>query len=104
MQRRQWWLREHLLENDAVPLTFVASARLADDPDAAGREMRRTLGLEEGWAAGVGTWQNAVNRLRRMIEKLGVMAVINGVVGNNTHRRFQVTEFRGLALSDRYAP
>ena len=104
MQRRQAWLREHLVENDAEPLTFTASARLADDPDAVGREMRRTLGLNEGWAAGVRSWQEAVNELRRMIERIGVMAVINGIVGNNTHRQLSVEEFRGFALADRYAP
>ena len=104
MQRRQAWLREHLVENDAEPLTIAASARLSDDPDAIGREMRRGLGLEEGWAAEVRTWQDAVNELRRMIEGLGVMAVVNGVVGNNTHRRLSVAEFRGFALTDRYAP
>ncbi|MCY4223148.1 MAG: ImmA/IrrE family metallo-endopeptidase [Thiotrichales bacterium] len=104
MQRRQAWLREHLVENDAEPLSFAGSARLADDPEATGREMRRTLGLEEGWAAGVRTWQDAVNELRRLIENLGVMAVINGVGGNNTHRRLNVAEFRGFALTDRYAP
>ena len=36
MQRRQAWLREYLVENDAEPLTFVASARLADDPSVVG--------------------------------------------------------------------
>ncbi len=104
MQRRQAWLREYLVEHDAEPLTFVASARLSDDPSAVGREMRRTLGLQEGWAVDVRTWQDAVNELRRMIEDLGVMAVINGVVGNNTHRQLSVAEFRGFALSDRHAP
>ncbi len=104
MQRRQAWLREHLVENEAEPLVFAASARLADDPVAVGREMWRTLGLDEGWAAGVRSWQDAVNELRRMIEQLGVMAVINGIVGNNTHRRLSVAEFRGFALTDRYAP
>ena len=104
MQRRQAWLREHLVENEAEPLTFAASARLADDPVVVGREMRRTLGLDKGWSAGVRSWQDAVNELRRVIERLGVMAVINGVVGNNTHRRLSVAEFRGFALTDRYAP
>ena len=32
------------------------------------------------------------------------MAVINGVVGNNTHRQLSVEEFRGFALTDSYAP
>ena len=104
MKRRQEWLRESLVENDAEPLAFVGSARLADDPDAVGHEMRRALGLDLGWAAGVRTWQDAVGELRRAIEQLGVMAVINGVVGNNTHRRLSVQEFRGFALTDPYAP
>ena len=104
MQRRQEWLRECLVENDVEPLAFVASARLADEPDAVGREMRRAIGLDGGWAAEVHTWQDAVSEMRRAIEQLGVMAVINGVVGNNTHRRLNVEEFRGFALTDPYAP
>ena len=104
MQQRQAWLREHLVDNDAEPLAFPSSARLADTPSAVGREMRCALGLDDGWAPGVRTWQDAVNELRRMIEGLGVMAVINGVVGNNSHRRLSVREFRGFALTDRYAP
>ena len=104
MQCRQTWLRESLIENDAEPLAFAESACLTDDPDAVGREMRRTIGLGDGWAAEVRTWQDAVSELRRMIERLGVMAVINGIVGNNTRRRLRVGEFRGFALADRYAP
>ena len=50
------------------------------------------------------SWQVAVSELRREIEQLGVMAVINGVVGNNTSRRLSVEEFRGFALTDPYAP
>ena len=104
MRRRQEWLRESLVEHDAEPLGFAGSARLTDEPDAVGREMRRTLGLDRGWASGVRTWQDAVRELRRMMEHLGVMAVINGVVGNNTHRRLSAEEFRGFALTDPYAP
>jgi len=50
MQRRQDWLRESLQEGGAEPLAFVGSARLGDEPDAVGREMRSALGLEGGWA------------------------------------------------------
>ncbi len=104
MQRRQAWLREELVECEADPMDFVGSASLTDDPQGVGREMRRIANLDDGWASGVRTWQEAIGHLRRTIEELGVMAVVNGVVGNNTHRKLDVEEFRGFALSDEYAP
>jgi len=104
MQRRQAWLHEDLIECEAEPLDLVGSAQTADDSQGVGREMRRMVGLNDGWAAKVRTWQEAVSELRRAIEQLGVMAVINGVVGNNTHRKLDVGEFRGFTLSDEYAP
>ncbi len=104
MQRRQAWLRDERIEGGADPLDFVGAANLADDPEAVGREMRRIMGIGDGWASGVHTWQEAVTHLRRAIESLGVMAVINGIVGNNTHRKLDVEEFRGFALCDAYAP
>ena len=104
MQRRQAWLREERLEGDAAPVACVGSADLTDDPAAVGREMRRLTGLGDGWANTVRTWQEAVSALRLSIEALGVMAVINGVVGNNTRRKLNVEEFRGFALCDEYAP
>ena len=104
MQRRQAWLREEQIECEAEPLEFVGSARPADDPQGVGREMRRIVGLDDGWAQRIGTWREAVGELRRAIEGLGVIAVINGVVGNNTHRKLNVEEFRGFALADDYAP
>lgn len=104
MQRRQAWLRETLIECEAEPLDFVGSSRTTDDPEAVGREMRRIIGLEDGWAAKVRTWRDAVGELRRSIEQLNIMAIINGVVGNNTYRKLDVEEFRGFALSDEYAP
>lgn len=104
MQRRQVWLREERLEGEATPLAFVGAARLSDEPAAVGREMRLLTGLGDGWANAVRTWQEAVGTLRQAIEALGVMTVINGVVGNNTHRKLDVGEFRGFALSDEMAP
>jgi Zn-dependent peptidase ImmA (M78 family)/transcriptional regulator with XRE-family HTH domain len=104
MQRRQAWLREELIECDADSLDFVASARITDDPQGVGLEMRRMVGLAEGWASTVHSWREAVGELRRAIEDLGITAVINGVVGNNTHRKLDVDEFRGFALCDIYAP
>ncbi|RIK73001.1 DNA-binding protein [candidate division KSB1 bacterium] len=104
MQRRQAFLREIRSEDEAEPLDFLGGARLSDDPEAIGREMRRLVGLDDSWASQVPTWKEAVGELRRRIEQLGIMAVINGIVGNNTHRKLDPKEFRGFALTDRFAP
>jgi len=104
MQRRQDWLREERRECEADPFEFVGAAHLGDDPLAIGQEMRRAVGVGEGWAAEVASWQEAVSELRRRIELLGIMAVVNGVVGNDTHRKLNVEEFLGFALTDSYAP
>ncbi len=104
MRRRQAWLREERMEAEAAPVDFVGAASLSDDPAAVGRHMRQVLGLVDGWAGRVPNWTAAVGELRKAIEALGVMAVINGVAGNNNHRGLDVNEFRGFALSDPHAP
>ena len=104
MQRRQDWLREERRECESDPLEFVGAARLGDDPLSIGQEMRRAVGITDGWAAEVASWQEAVSELRRRVERLGIMAVVNGVVGNDTHRKLNIEEFLGFALTDSYAP
>ena len=85
MQRRLAWQREDRIECDTEPLDFVGSARLSDDPKLVGQEMRRRVGISIEWASNRRTWMESVVELRWAIESIGVMAVINGVVGNNTH-------------------
>jgi transcriptional regulator with XRE-family HTH domain len=104
MQRRQGWMRDYLIEEGAVPLDFVGSVSLNDAPEEIAAHMRRTFGLDDGWAQQQGTWSDALQQFRQRIEAAGILIVINGVVGNNTHRALSVQEFRGFALSDAYAP
>ena len=104
MQRRQEWLRDYLVDLGGDGLDFVASASLSDNPEDVASAMRSKLGLDSGWGANVSSWQSAVSEFHQMIESLGVITVINGVVGNNTNRKLDVREFRGFALIDAYAP
>ena len=66
--------------------------------------MRHTLGAAAGWAEQYGTWSDALVALRDRAELAGIIVVINGVVGNNTHRKLDPEEFRGFVLPDEYAP
>ena len=104
MQRRQEWMREYLLEEGADPLPFIGTVTLASSPLAAAESIRHTLGMEDGWAELHPTWSNALLGLRRAVEDTGVLVVVNGVFGNNTHQALDPEEFRGFVLCDRHAP
>ena len=105
MQRRQAWMSEEVaLYYEEAPLQFVGAYSDADAPDVVAAAMRETLGLQRGWAASQPNLPIALRFLRDRIEAAGVMAVVNGVVGNNTSRKLDLNEFRGFALVDEYAP
>jgi Zn-dependent peptidase ImmA (M78 family) len=104
MERRQQWMREYLIEEGQQPLAFVGSAKRDDEPPSVAREMRRVLALENGWAAEQRTWTQALAELREKMEAAWILVAVNGIVGNNTHRKLDPEEFRGFVLADQYAP
>ena len=104
MERRQAWMREYLIENENDPLPFVAKGKAVPHPIEIANDMRQELGLKNDWAAGFRTWQDALRLLFQKIEDAGILVVVNSIVGNNSHRKLDVNEFRGFVLVDNYAP
>ncbi|MGH9449734.1 MAG: ImmA/IrrE family metallo-endopeptidase [Terriglobia bacterium] len=104
MQRRQAWMREFLFDQGEERLAFVRSARIGDNPANVASHMRRALGLSQGWAGAYSTWTEALRNLEAAAEGAGILVTVNGVVGNNTHRKLDSAEFRGFVMVDDYAP
>lgn len=104
MQRRQTWMREYLIGEGQEALSFVGRYQVDVAAEQIAADMRASLGVTQGWAESVASWTEALTQLRQRIEEIGVLIVINGVVGNNTRRKLSPTEFRGFALTDTYAP
>ncbi len=104
MQQRQAWMREFLIDQGQSPLPFYGSASRSDNPLNIANDIRRVLDLGNEWAAQHSTWTDALQHLRNVIEESGILVVANGIVGNNTHRKLSVQEFRGFVLADEYAP
>lgn len=104
MQRRQAWMREYLLNEDHDPLPFVQSAEVGELSRDVAQRIRQTLGFDERWASEQPTWEDALRTLRRAMEDIGILVVVNGVVGNNNHRQLDTREFRGFVLVDDHAP
>lgn len=104
MQRRQTWLREFLVDQGQEMLPFVRSAKLDEPSLVIAERMRKALGLDMGWATREPSWTEALRTLREAMEDAGIMVVVNGIVGNNTHRKLDPDEFRGFVLVDEWAP
>jgi Zn-dependent peptidase ImmA (M78 family) len=104
MERRQSWMREYLIKQGASPLSFVNSAKLHETSRSIATKIRTALGLTETWASEQPNWGKALQELREKIEGAGIIIFSNGVVGNNNHRKLDVSEFRGFILVDEYAP
>ena len=100
-QRRQDWYRDYALDAGAEQIDFVGSVTITAPPEAVAGRMRDLLRIGDHRAA---TWSEAMTDLIERTENLGVLVMVNGVVGGNTHRRLNPEEFRGFALSDDVAP
>jgi Zn-dependent peptidase ImmA (M78 family) len=103
-QMRQEWYREYALAEGFEPLEFVGSVQETTAPIAVAAAIRDALDYGPDRRAACRTPDDARGYLIRAIESLGVLVMVNGVVGNNTHRKLDPKEFRGFAIADPLAP
>ncbi len=103
-QQRQEWYRNYLLSTGETSLPFVGSATVKDDVNAVAAEIRARVKLDIQERNIIPTWTQALSRFIDQVEQIGVLVMVNGIVGNNTHRRLSPEEFRGFVLVDDLAP
>ncbi len=102
-QARQEWYRDHQLLNGEPPLAFVGTAALNGSVDSAADQMRILLDWTVETRGRCSSWDAALTWLREHAEAAGVLVMISGIVGSDTHRKLDPRQFRGFALADRYA-
>ena len=102
-QARQEWYRDNQLLNGESPLLFVGSSSLNTPVEEAAEQMRNVLGWTPETRYRLASWDAALTCLRENAEAAGVLVMISGIVGSNTHRKLNPDEFRGFALVDPYA-
>jgi Zn-dependent peptidase ImmA (M78 family) len=103
-QQRQEWYRDYLRSLREEPLFFIGSATPESDVVQTAAEIRHTLGFEIEERRQCPTWAEALRRFIEQADRLGVLVMVNGVVGSNNHRKLNPDEFRGFAISDELAP
>lgn len=101
LQRQAWYL-EYQKDHEPEPLPFVGRFGLHSPVSEVAADIRSVLNVsvEEGQR----TWEVYFRELVEATERAGILVMRSGIVGNNTHRKLDVGEFRGFAVSDAHAP
>lgn len=100
--QRQEWYRDFARSAGQDDLPFVGSVTTATPETEAAAAMRETLDF--GVSERAATWTDTLRLLIDRAEGVGVLVMVNGVVGNNTSRKLDPDEFQGFALIDPIAP
>lgn len=100
--QRQAWFVEYQQEQGAEPLPFVGRFNSTSNPVQVAQDIRDVLEIDIEY--GQRKWDVYYRELIEAAERVGVLVMRSGIVGNNTHRKLDVGEFRGFAISHPLAP
>lgn len=103
-QQRQAWYGDYLrLHGEDAP-GFVGTASIGDEVVSTAAEMGQKIGFDLTARRTLSTWTETLRHFIAQVEASGVLVMVSGVVGSNTHRALDPEEFRGFALADALAP
>jgi Zn-dependent peptidase ImmA (M78 family) len=103
-QQRQEWYREFANIESQTPLPFVGSATLESSIEETAAGIRAGLRLGPDERAQAPNWTEALRLFIAKADEAGVLMMVSGVVGSNTHYKLDPHEFQGFALCDSLAP
>jgi Zn-dependent peptidase ImmA (M78 family) len=103
-QQRQEWYRDFSRAVREQPLPFIGTATTRSDVVTTAADIRQKLNFSIEERRQCRTWTEALRRFLDKTDALGVLVMVNGVVGSNNYRKLDPDEFRGFALSDEVAP
>lgn len=98
------WTREHMKTENLPTPNCVGMFKHEQNYVRCATIIRKVLGLTEDWFTKSKTVNDSFRFIRNAISNIGVLVMMNGIVGNNTHRVLDIDEFRAFAMIDEYAP
>ena len=100
-QQFQDWYHDYAREQGAEKLPFLGSVSSQDKPHMVAHRVRELLLLDQITATTPEQWRRDIVKA---LEEVGVLVMMSGIVGTNTHRPLSTDEFRGFSLYDVLAP
>jgi len=103
-QQRQDWYRDFARITREEPVPFVGTLTEQVPATSAADAIRDVLDFSLDDRTQYPSWSAALSGLVEHTESAGVLVMISGIVGSNTHRKLDPQEFRGFSLIDSLAP
>lgn len=100
--RKQDWYLEYLQDQDGEPLPFVGRFTTQASIKDVVTDIRQTLRVDP--EASHLNYDAYVRMLVEAAETAGILVMRSGIALGNTHRKLDVGEFRGFAISNVLAP
>lgn len=97
-------MKQYRLHQGYEVLSYVGSLKNEKDVDAVSAAVRKKLDIDIAWFKQCRDADYAFKFIREKCEAIGILVMMNGVVGANTHRPLSLAEFRAFVLVDPYAP
>lgn len=103
MEAVQDWMHNYL-KDKIDPHEYVGSMKNRTDFYAFANKVLDVLNLKGEWRRNCHSAADLFRKIRIALSNAGVIVMMNGIVGNNTHRTLSVNEFRAFAMVDDLAP
>ena len=104
METVQEWMADYNKELYYDKVEFVGSLNGITDIKVIVNKIRMDLGLDLEWYKECDGSSKAFTKVRGLLEKCGILVMVNGIVGKNTHRALNLNEFRAFAIVNEWAP
>lgn len=104
MEEIQNWMKDYRKDLGFDILSIVGCMRGVKTVKQLVEKIRGDLELDDTWYEWNRDARQAFNYVRKQLEKSGVIVMMSGIVGKNTHRVLDVNEFRAFAMVDEWAP
>lgn len=104
MEKVQDWMKEYRQDEGFDKNNYVASLNVSDSKSHIVEQIRKDLGLDIDWSTKCNDPREAFNKIRELLVECNILVLMNGCVGQNTHRPLNLKEFRAFAMIDEFAP
>lgn len=104
MESIQDWMRDYRKEMHYDTCSIVNSLENNSNIAKISSTIREDMKLDIDWYQRCNSSTEAFNIIRAHLEEYGVIVMMSGIVGKNTHRALDINEFRAFAMVDRWTP